>query len=424
MRVVIVGGGEVGFALAQALSGSHEVFVIDHAPSMAARFEPLDVQFVMGSGTSPEALTRAGAASADALVACTGLDEVNIVTCAMARRLGPVRTMCFVSRQDFLGDDESGLAEFGIDSVIWPEAQLAADMERIIRTPDALDAESFADGAIHLVEYPPRRGVAMAGRRIADLHLPDGALVVAVRRGDQLFIPHGDSGLRAGDKAIVMGTPDALHGVHTRFSGATATGRQRVTILGGGDVGLQLAQRLDSDAHITLTVIERDAQRGELVASRLSPQTLVLTGDGPDLELLESEDIGRSDVLVSVIDNDERNLLTSLLGRQLGVRRIITRVSKRANLRLFERVGIDVAISARGAAVDSVLHQVQGGATRLLAVVEQGAGRILELDVPAGYQRQPLGDLPALLDSIVGAIIRDGRAIVPRGTERSSPAIE
>src|SRR5688500_19558992 len=95
MRVVIVGGHEDGCSMAQALSGSHEVFVIDHAPSMAARFEPLDVQFVLGSGTSPEALMRAGAASADDLVACTGLDEVNIVACAMARRLGPVRTICF-----------------------------------------------------------------------------------------------------------------------------------------------------------------------------------------------------------------------------------------------------------------------------------------------------------------------------------------
>lgn len=420
MRVVIVGGGEVGFALAQALSGSHEVFVIDHAPSIAARFEPLDVQFVLGAGTSPEALTRAGTASADALVACTGLDEVNIVTCAMARRLGPVRTMCFVSREEFLGVDESGLAAFGIDRVIWPEAQLAADMERIIRTPDALDAESFADGAICLVEYRLGTESALVGRRIADLHLPHGLLVVAVRRGDQLFIPRGESELCVGDKAIVMGTPDALHDLRTRLRGATVAGRQRVTLIGGGDVGLQLARRLDSDDRIALTVIERDPQRGELMASRLS-QTLVLTGDGTDLELLESEDIGRSDVLVSVVDNDERNLLTSLLGRQLGVRRIITRVSKRANLRLFERMGIDVAISARGAAVDSVLHQLQGGSTRLLAVVEQGAGRILELDVPAGYQRKVLGDLPAPLNSIVGAIIRDGRPIVPRGTDAIEP---
>ena len=142
MRVVIVGGGEVGFALAQALSGSHEVFVIDHAPSIAARFEPLDVQFVLGAGTSPEALMRAGTASADALVACTGLDEVNIVTCAMARRLGPVRTMCFVSREEFLGVDESGLAAFGIECVGGQDDALHVGGKLRFRPDHAIDAES------------------------------------------------------------------------------------------------------------------------------------------------------------------------------------------------------------------------------------------------------------------------------------------
>ena len=138
----------------------------------------------------------------------------------------------------------------------------------------------------------------------------------------------------------------------------------------------------------TSLLIERDQARGEGIAAKLR-LTLAFDCDGTDLELLQSEDIGRSDVLVSVIDNDERNLFASLLARQLGVRRVITRVSRLANLRLFEGVGIDVAISARGAAVASVLHQIQGGATRLLAVVEQGAGRILELDVPDTYR--PLG---------------------------------
>jgi trk system potassium uptake protein len=143
----------------------------------------------------------------------------------------------------------------------------------------------------------------------------------------------------------------------------------------------------------------------------------VLNGDGTDLELLESEDVGRADVLVGVIDNDEKNLLASLLGRQLGVRRIISRVSRRTNLRLFERVGIDIAISARGAAVASVLHQIQGDPTRLLAVVEEGAGRILELDVPAGYSPRALRDLAPPLNSIIGAVIRHARAFVPRGTD-------
>ena len=423
MRVVIIGGGEVGFALAHALSVQHSVFVVDHAPEVADRFEPLDVQFMLGAGTSFEVLAQAGVDRADVVVACTGLDEVNIVSCAVARQLGNPQTICFVSRDDFLelSTDARGLASFGIDRVVWPEAQLAEDIERIVCAPGALDAESFADGAIQLVEYKIDPHSPLAGHRVADLHLPHDSLIVAVRRGDTFFIPRGGSELIEGDKAVVMGAPAALAEVRHRMTGSTESHRQRVTIVGGGDVGLQLAQRLEhGGAPLDVTIIERGVARGELLASRLS-HTLVLNGDGTDLELLESEDVGRSDVLVSVIDNDERNLLASLLGRQLGVRRIITRVSKPANLRLFERVGIDVAISARGAAVASVLHQIQGGTTRLLAVIEQGAGRILELDVPAAYRPRLLRDLAAPRNSIIGAVVRRSRAFVPRGNDRIEP---
>jgi len=418
MRVVIVGGGEIGFALSQTLAQQHEVFVVDHAPEVAARFESLDVQFVMGSATNPDVLALAGIAGADVLVACTGLDEVNIVACAMARRHGSPEAYCVLSREEFLGlADQQGLAAFGITRVIWPEAQLAADIERIVRTPGALDAETFAEGAIQLIEYRLEPGSTLAGRRIADLHLPHGCLVVAVRRGDAFFIPRGASELAVGDRVVVMGTPDALRDVAHRFTTASADGtRQRVTIIGGGDVGLRVAEALDESDAADVTVIERSPERGELLAGRLR-RSLVLNGDGTDLELLQAEDIGRSDVLVSVIDNDERNLFASLLARQLGVRRIITRVGKRANLRLFERVGIDVAISARAAAVASVLHQIRGGATRLLALVEQGAGRILELEVPAGYSTRALRELAPPLNSIVGAIVRESQAIVPRGTD-------
>jgi trk system potassium uptake protein TrkA len=189
-----------------------------------------------------------------------------------------------------------------------------------------------------------------------------------------------------------------------------------VTIVGGGDVGLRLAERLDQLRTIDLRVIERDPARGELIAGRLR-RALVLRGDGTDLALLESEDIGRSDVLVSVIDNDEKNLLASLLGRQLGIRRIITRVSKADNRRLFERVGIDVALSARGAATASVLHQIEGGTSSLLAVLEEGEGRILEFEVPPALHGKPLRELSLPRDSIVGAILRGSGAVVPRGID-------
>jgi trk system potassium uptake protein len=420
MQVVIVGGGEIGFALAQGLAADNSVFVVDHSPEVADRFNQLDVQFVLGAGTSRDVLVRAGVERADVLVACTGLDEVNIVSCALARQIGQPRTICFVSRDDFLQPESRGLAGFGIDRVIWPEAQLAEDMERIIRAPGALEAETFADGAIRLVEYRLEPESLLIGR-VSNLHLPRNSLIVAVRRQDEFFIPRGASALEAGDKVLVMGAPDALQEVRRRMTGDPEPQRQRVTIVGGGDVGLQLAARLEEDAEgLTVTLIERDRARGELIASRLR-YTLVLNGDGTDLELLENEDVGHSDVMVAVIDNDERNLFACLLGRQLGVQRIITRVGKRANLRLFERVGIDVAISARGAAVASVLHQIQGDPTRLLAVVEEGAGRILELDVPAGYVPRALRDLAPPLNSIIGAIVRPTRAFVPRGEDRVEP---
>jgi len=422
VRIIIVGGGEIGFSLAQALAANNEVFVIDQAPSVADRFEPLDVQFLLGTGTSSQVLASAGIERADILIACTGLDEVNIVTCAVGNRLGSPRTFCFVSREDFieLQEDKEGLAQFGIDRVVWPEAQLASEIERIILAPDAIDAEVFAEGAIRLLEYRLEADSALVHRRIADLHLPHGSLIVAVRRGDSFFIPRGESVLEAGDKAVIMGTPDALREVRGHITTTHEARRQRVTIIGGGDVGVRLAERLDGAERLEVTVIERDPERGELLASRLG-HTLVLMGDGTDLELLESEDIGRSDVLVSVIDNDERNLLASLLGRQLGVGRVITRVSRQANLRLFERVGIDVALSARGAAVASVLHQITGGATQLLAVVEQGAGRILQLEVPAGYAPRNLREMDPPRNSIIGAILRGDQTIVPRGADRVQP---
>lgn len=422
MRTTIVGGGEVGLALARAMAPDHEVFVVDHNPSVAERFESLDVQFVLGSGTSAEVLKNAGIASAEFLVACTGLDEVNILACAVAKQLTPaLRSVCFVSREDFMqmGTGPDGLGRFGIDRVLWPEAQLAADIERLVRAPGALDAEEFAGGEIRLLEYRLEIGSPLASTTLARLHLPHGSLVVAVRRGDSFFIPGGDTRLAPGDKAVIMGTRDAIAKVQERM-GLADSARQRVTIIGGGDVGLHLAERLDRTGAFDLRIIESDAKRGELLATRLK-HALVLQGDGTDLELLESEDIGRSDVLVSVIDNDERNLLASLLGRQLGVRRIITRVSRARNLRLFERVGVDVALSARGAAVDSVLHQVAGGVVRLLAVLEQGAGRILELEVPASFRARPLRDVAPPRDSIVGAILREGHAIVPRGHDEVFP---
>jgi len=424
MRIIIVGGGEIGFALSRQLSTGHDIVVIDDNPDVRERFESLDVEFLTGSATSADVLARARVANADLLVACTGLDEVNMVACAIANRVGTGRTICFVSKDDFVGKDgsaDSVRQHFGIERIIWPEAQLAEEIERIIAAPGAIDAEVFAGGRIRLLEYRLEPGSPLTAGPIAALHLPHGALIVAVKRRDAIEIPRGDTQLSAGDKIIMMGTPEAMTEAAPQVHGGVhAATVQLVTIIGGGDVGFRLAQGLDAARSVEVRIIERDRRRGELLAASLR-HALVLNGDGTDLELLESEEIGRSDVLVSVIDNDERNLFASLLGRQLGVRKIITRVSRPANLRLFERVGIDVALSARGAAVASVVHQIQGGRANLLAVLEEGQATVVEISVPAGYRRRALMEMNAPAQSIVGAILRGDDVIIPRGQDQIRP---
>jgi trk system potassium uptake protein TrkA len=424
MRIIIVGGGEIGFALSRQLSTVHDIVVIDNNPDVRERFESLDVEFLTGSATSADVLQRARVANADLLVACTGLDEVNMVACAIANRVGTGRTICFVSKDDFLGKDgsaDSVRQHFGIERIIWPEAQLAEEIERIIAAPGAIDAEVFADGRIRLLEYRLETGSPLTAGPIAGLQLPHGALIVAVKRRDAIEIPRGDTRLSAGDKIIMMGTPEAMTAAAPQVhAGVQASDVQLVTIIGGGDVGFRLAQGLDAARSVEIRIIERDKRRGELLAASLR-HALVLNGDGTDLELLESEEIGRSDVLVSVIDNDERNLFASLLGRQLGVRKIITRVSRPANLRLFERVGIDVALSARGAAVASVVHQIQGERANLLAVLEEGQATVVEISVPAAYRPRALMEMNAPSQSIVGAILRGNDVIVPRGQDQIRP---
>lgn len=340
------------------------------------------------------------------------------MACALANRLGHPQTICLVSRPEFL--DDGALSAFGITRLVWPEAQLAADIERIVTSPGAIDAEVFAEGVVRLLEYRLAAESPLAGASLGALHLPRGSLVVAVKRAGRMFVPRGATTLQAGDKVIIMGTPDAMRTVEALVHTGRPGGRLQVTIIGGGDVGLQLAERLEKTPSIDLRIVERGAARGEMLAARLK-RTLVLNGDGTDLEFLESENVAQSDVLVSVIDNDERNLLASLLGRQLGVPKVITRVGRPANLRLFERVGIDVAISARGAAVDSILHQITGGTTSLLAVVEHGEARVFELTVSPTFVPRPLKAMGDSQDAIVAAILRAGTAIVPRGDDVIAP---
>ena len=398
--------------------------MLDTEPGVADRFSLLGVELLTGSGTSSRLLERARVRTCDLLIACTGLDEVNIVACSIGSQLGCRRTICFVSKDDFVHTPEGreSLSEhFGIDQVVWPEAQLADAIERIIMAPGSVNAGVFVGGEIRLLELRLGSNSPLVGRPIFALDLPYGVVIIAVHHGETTSIPHGRTVLDPGDKVVLMGTREGMHALQGQLSPDAAKTQSRlITIIGGGDVGLRLAQHLESEPGIQLYIVEHDHARGEMLAATLG-NALILEGDGTNLGLLESEEIGRSDVLVSVIDNDERNLLACLIGRQLGVGSVITRVGTPANVRLFERVGIDVALSARGAAVASVIHQIDGGRSSLLAVLEEGQAKVLELTVPTGFPATALRDLGVPNGAIIGSIVRGGQVTVPRGEDRIEP---
>ncbi len=419
MRIVISGGDEVAFRLAEELMAHHDVVLLLPEELRGPRTDIMDVQVVHGASVSSTALRKAGVEDADCFVACSHPDERNLVACVAARRIGAQRTICFLFSRDLRQsvEDDTALAHsLGIDIVVRPAQQLADEIVRIVTVPGALDVEAFAGGRVRLLRHPVEDGSPITKGTLRELGVPDGVVLVMGRRGDQIFIPSGDTQFQAGDKLTAMGSPEGINRLLFRQLRTADHGSEArtATVIGGGAVGISVAQGLE-DAGWSVKLIEADAARCEKIAPLI--MGLVLHGDGGDLELLEQERVGDDSVLVAVTSNDEKNLLVSLLGKSLGIPRTITRADLHANERLFERVGIDVVKSTRGAAIRSVARSLVHGREELLAELEHGDAEVLELTLPAEVQPISIFKLRQPTFAIIGAILRGGQVIIPRGND-------
>jgi trk system potassium uptake protein TrkA len=418
MNLLIYGATELGYMVALRLYQGHSITVIDDLERLPEKFNNLDISFVSGSGADVDALEQADVKKCKLFIACAALDEANIVACWTVKKIVDIETICFVSTMELYRNIASPrqhryLTRYDIDTVIWPEQLLTQDIFRIISVPDAIDVEYFAEGRAKLFEYRIKEDSILLDTRVMDCSFPKDVLIVGITREQNLFIPNGSTTIQLDDKIIFMGTGPALDILAADIF-QTSRRIKTALLIGGGSVGFMLAQRLER-AGIKVKVIERDRDRCVFLADKLK-KSLILHGDGTDLELLEGESAGDADVTVCITDNDEKNLLCSLLVKQLGTdRRIITRAENTRTAQLFDRVGIDVVVSPLESSLKEILNRVQARDVDILAVVEGGQGEVLRLTLPETFPDTRVADLQFQAKAVIGVVKRGRRLIVPSG---------
>lgn len=420
MKIVIYGATEIGCLLATEFFEDHDITVIDKEENRTEEFDRLDISFVQGSITDTKVLKSADVLNADVFIACTSLDEANIVACLSVKKVSGIRTICFVSKEEYQNAmvfNNSGdyLGNLFIDFIIWPEALLTQEIFRIVTVAHALDVENFADGKARLLEYKVRPCSPIVGKMVKDCGFTKDTIIVGIKRDSLLFIPNGLTEINEDDKLIFMGTSHSLDVLAGTFFHEKEQVKS-VAIIGGGNVGYMLAKSLE-DMKIKTKIIEKNYERCEFLSQELK-STLVINADGTNLKLLDEEEIGSCDVAIAVTNNDERNLLCSLLVKQLGVKRVVTRVSKVLNIPLFEKVGIDIAVSSKTSAINEVRNDIDETNVDILATVEQGEAEVLEIPVHHEFDGKLIKDLRFPAPAIVGVIQRRSNVIIPMGDSK------
>ncbi len=415
MKIIIIGAGEVGYHIAKSLYVDNDVIVIEIDEEACDRVDELDVQVEHGNGANADILSR-HLEGADLLIAVTGSDEVNIVACSAARLIvssDRLKTMAMVTNPDYIDEPVAKRTKIGVDVMICPELALASEVAEILSIPSAIDSEQFAEGKVRMLEFVVSEDNDVAGKAMKELDLTDCCIISAIYRNSRVIIPHGDNRIMVNDHVVVIGKAEAMMNVSGLFGGVRKN--TRVLIIGGGSVGFYLAKLLRRKADIK--IIEKNAERCEFIAQEL-PEVLVLRGNGTDLNLLKEEGVKNMDVVVSVTDSDEKNLLCSLLAKQLGANKVVVRADHLDYVPLFELVGVDRAVSPREATINEALKMTMGTGIEALTMIEGEKAEIIEYmaGVDSKVAGKPLKNIKFPQDSLVCMVVHHNDIIVPGGS--------
>jgi trk system potassium uptake protein TrkA len=423
MRVIVVGAGEVGFHLAQRLSEEHQdVVVIDSDPEQVEHAaQQLDVQTIMGNGASISVLKQASVKTASMLMAVTSRDEVNLVACLAAKRLGVSYTVARISNPDYYEPDSVlSREQMGIDLVVNPERECARETFLLLKNAAFTQVAEFADGRVQLVGLRVLEGAPVAGRTIRDLREEfEGGyhyVTAAIVRDGKTTIPKPDSTIEAGDLIYLL-APTSEMGAVPPLAGYDRFELKRVMIAGGSPEGQYIAELLEEHG-VDCTILDRDRRRCVELAEQL-PRSLVLHADATDLELLEMEGVSGVDGFVASTGNDETNLLSSLLAKEAGARKVLSLVHKFEYLKLVPAVGVDTSVSPRISAVNAILRRVRRGRVMTVASLSRIEAEAIEFVVgpSAPIAGKALRDVAFPKEGVIGTILRGEEIILPRGAD-------
>ena len=427
MKIVIVGAGEVGFHIASHLAHENkDVVVVDkNADALRRVSENIDVQVIHGSGSSPVVLTEAGIKSAEIILAVTNKDETNLVACLMASMLSPsTKKLARIRNADY-DDYHEHFQQHAphIDTVINPEIEVVKTIDRLMQVPGAVDVGEFADGRIKFIGVYLEKTARLAGVELSDLPSMLGderPLIAAVVREDELIIPRGSDRLMAGDLVYFISEEDKLYAALSVFD-KHAQPLNRVLIIGGGRIGFRLAALLDQRS-IQSKIIEISPDRCSLLAQKLN-KVVVLCGDGSDQSLLTEENIQDIDVVITLTDDEETNILASLLARRMGARKTITKISKFSYLSLMSTIGIEQVVSPRLSAINSILQHIRRGKVISAISIKGEQAEVMEAVAmeTSDIVSKPLKRISFPKGAIVAGIIRQEKIIIPSGESVIEP---
>ena len=426
MKIVIVGDGKVGFALTQRLSAEgHDVVVIDNdITALQNASDTQDVICIQGNGAIFAVQQEAGVDKADLLIAATSRDEVNILCCVVAKKLGASNTIARVRNPEYAQQLHIMRDELQLSMIINPELAAASEITRVLAFPSALNVDAFAKGRAELVEVRIGENNPLQGQPLSALHtkFKVNALVCAVQRDDQVTIPGGDFVLQTGDK-ITLAAPRADMSAFFRTLGIWKNPVKNVMILGGGRVAYYLTRQLQ-DVGMQVKIIEMDEARCTEFCVAF-PQAMVIHGDGTDQELLDEEGLAEMDAFVALTGIDEENIVISMYARSKGVEKVITKIDRLTFLDIFHSMGIDSVISPKYITADQIVRYVRvmqnslGSNVETLSRIVNNRIEALEFRVRdnISFLNTPIRQLKLKPNLLIACIIRKGRFIVPRGSD-------